>query len=44
MIDSNVTLELLADQPSVPKAANNESDPKDIPKKTISITIGNYLY
>lgn len=44
MIDSSVTLELFADQPSVPKAANNESDPKDISKKKFSITMGNYLY
>ena len=43
MIDSSVTLELFADQPSVPKAANNESDPKDISKKLISIKIGYYL-
>ena len=44
MIDSSVTLELFADQPSVPKAANNESDPKDIPTRIILITIGYYLY
>ena len=42
--DSNVTFELFADQPSVPKAANNESDPKDISKKLILIKRGYYLY
>ena len=42
--NSNVTFELFADQPSVPKAANNESDPKDISKKWISIKRGYYLY